>query len=328
MIPSAAPPTPLVGLKARAHFQTPADLRRALARLDALTPRRALLSVDYRPETLTADAVAAHRAFAARHPTWSTYVPLCAPGCDPMITAVATPTDCRQCMFYEAGRCQGMGRAAADWGQGAGPPALQPLTRDPLDHRRADFAADTPIAYWMPTHAQIAAIAAGIDGPVWDVGGANGLFAALLAAEGLDVTIVDPVDAYPTPQNTKRIIADVRAIDGRSPAAIFISWPPPAESFADVIARHQPAVVAYATDVEGFCGRQPGYAEADAFADRVEWRTYAETGPGLPRPDREWAVRCHHDLRRGGAPLGRLQLWSPTTAEAEVAPYPWEREED
>jgi hypothetical protein len=335
LIRTSAPPAPLVGLKARAHFETTADLIAALARLDHLTPRRALLAVDYRPDTLTTDAVAAHRHFAARHPDWSTYVPLCAPGCDAMIQAVATPQDCAGCLFYEAGRCQGMGRAASDWGHGAGPPALQPVDRPVLDYRRADFAADTPIAYWMPTHAQIAAIAAQIDGPVWDVGGANGFFAALLAAEGLDVTIIDPVDAYPTPHpstahRTQRIVADVRDVTGPSPAAIFISWPPPGERFADVIATHAPAVVAYATDVEGFCGCQPGYAEVDAFTDRAEWRVHAQIGPGLVGPSREWRVRCHHDLRRGGAPLGRLQLWPPTpaaSAHPQVAPYPWEREE-
>lgn len=328
LIRRPGPPDPLVGLRARVHFDAPDGLAAALARLDGLHPRRALLALDYRPTTLTRDAVAIHRAFAARHPEWSTYVPLCAPDAPPAIRAVATPEDCAGCMFHEAGRCQGMGRAASDWGQPGAGPALAPVDR-PLDrYRRADFAATIPIAYWMPTHAQIATLAAAIDGPVWDIGGANGFFAALLAAEGLEVTVIDPVDAWPTPPGVARIVADVRVVDRPPPAALFISWPPPGESFADVIARACPKVIAYAQDLEGFCGRQPGYAEVDAFADRLEWRGFATTGLGIEGPWRRWEVRCHHDLRAGGPPLGSLRLWPATPEVQGVAPYAWERPED
>jgi hypothetical protein len=94
-----------------------------------------------------------------------------------------------------------------------------------------------------------------------------------------------------------------------------------------VIARWQPAVLAYALDREGFCGRQVGYAEVDAFVDRLEWRGFATTGSGrASTPDRAWQVRCHHDLRRGGAPLGHLALWSNIATVSEVTPYPWEVE--
>lgn len=322
------PPDPLIGLRARIHFADLDGLRRALARLDALQPRRALFTVDYRPATLTHEAIALHRQFAARHPAWSTYVPLCAPDAPAMIRAAATPSDCAGCLFHEAGRCQGMGRAAADWGLPGAGPALLPVDRPLHQIRRADFAADRPIAYWLPTHAQIATIAAAIDGPVWDIGGANGFFAALLAAEGLDVTVIDPIDAWPTPPGVRRVVADVHGVDLPPPAAVFISWPPPGESFHAVIERIRPAVVAYAQDVEGFCGRQPGYAEVDAFADRVEWRGWRDTAPPMPGPCAAWAVRCHHDLRRGGAPLGTLRLWPPQPPVEQVAPYPWERPDD
>lgn len=329
LIARDGPPAEWIGGRIRVHFDTPAELAEALARLEPMHPRRALLAVDYRPHTLTAPAVALHRAFAARHPAWSTYVPLCAPDADALIHAVATPADCAGCLFYEAGRCQGMGLAASRWGHGAAPPALLPVDRPLSAWTRANFAADRPVAYWLPTHARIATIAAGIDGPVWDVGGANGFFAMLLAAEGLDVTIIDPVDAYPTPPGVRRIVADVRTVDGPPPAALFISWPPPGESFADVIARWRPATLAYALDAEGFCGRQAGYAEVDAFADRLEWRGYPTIGPGLTAPaDETWQVPCHHDLRRGGPPLGRVSLWSTGAADRTprppVEPYPWE----
>lgn len=345
MVPAPGPPAVLRALWARVAFERPADLAAALARLDGLvaapTLRKALVQVRYRPDQLTAEAAAHHAAFAARHGARvSTYLPFCLPGSPQHATlgAFATPDDCHGCVFYRGMACQGLGDDPSPWAAlGADLLPLADVRRPVREHVRADFAGNRPLVYWLPERRHVAAIGAAVraaGGRVWDLGGGNGFLAGLLAAdEDLDVTVVDVAADYPMPAGVRRQVRDIRAPAGEPPPdALLLSWPPTGDGFRDVVERLDPAVVVYAVDAEGFCGRRPGFAGVIATAGGLEWFHYPENDfrPLHGRPVvGEWRVRTYRDLRDGSRRRsGRLQIRARRPLPAvSVSPgdrYPWE----
>jgi len=332
----------LRALWARVEFETIDGLEAALARLDPLltaaTLRKALVGVRYSPRTLRPEAAVRHAAFAARHgERLSTWLPFCLPGSPNFARfgALATPPRCHDCIFYEARACQGLGDEPVPWAGLPAEPALRSIDGDVHDFERADFGARIPVAYWMPRRRHVSAVGAAVraaGGRLWDIGGANGFLAGLLAAdEGVDVTVIDRLDAYPTPPGVTRWAGSVRDfLDRPTPDALLISWPPTGDGFRDVVERLEPDVVIYAVDAEGFCGRRPGYAGVVARADGLRWFDFGVNDfaalPGRPRRA-AWRVRCHRDLRAGGPPGGRLRIRSrrPLATPMEATPYAWEK---
>ncbi len=340
LVQAAGPPPVLRALWARVAFDE--DLAPALARLEpwlaAPTLRRALVQVVYRPEQLRSQAAAVHADFARRHAARvSTYLPFCLPGSSQFsaMGAFATPHDCHGCVFYQGMACQGLGADPAPWsGLGSDRLPLEDVARPVHAYARADFAGNRPLQYWLPERRHIAAIGAAVraaGGRLWDLGGGNGLLAGLLAAdEGLDVTVVDVCDAYPTPAGVRRQVRDVRATIEGAPRALLMSWPPTGDGFRDVVDEIEPDVVVYAFDAEGFCGRRPGYAGVFATPDGLEWFAYPENDfrPLRGRPVvGQWRVRTYRDLRVGdGKRSGILQIRARVDAgrPAPAARYPWE----
>ncbi|MCB9545977.1 MAG: hypothetical protein H6706_08960 [Myxococcales bacterium] len=316
LVATAGPPRRLRALRMFARA-TP-DLAAALAHLAPVVQRpglrRALLQVRYTPDALTADRAAAHQAFLRRFPHVSGWLPFCLPGTPQHATLgpLATPHDCRGCLFYEGRACQGLGDEAAAFGDPAAGLALQPVDRPLAAYGPADFAAPVPIAYWRPTDGQIATLAAAVraaGGRLWDVGGGNGYLGARLAAAGVAVRVIDPAP-YVGPPGVERVRDDVRRVADAAPDALLLSWPPTGDGFADVIARLRPKVLITAGDVDGFCGCHPEHAAVVATPEGLAWF-------GWPRPDRypgyrvarRWRVRSHQDLRHPGTPWqGRLVL--------------------
>lgn len=341
LVPAAGPPRRLRALWATVEFGTPAELAAALGRLDpalaAPDLRHALIQVHYTPATLSTEAARHHLDFARRHPRASTWLPFCLPGSPEYgrLGPLATPEDCHGCLFYEALACQGLGGDPVPWSARRGAePALRPVDRAVERFRRADFGAAEPVAYWMPERRQVATIAAAVriaGGTLWDLGGGNGFIAALLAREGLAVTVIDRVPHYSTPPGVSRIVGDVRDPWPDPPDALLISWPPTGDGFRDVVRRLRPKVVVYAYDADGYCGRRAGHAGVVARAEGLSWFRYPVDDfaplPGLRRRA-AWSVACHHDLRRDARTRsGRLEIRAgfdlpPVPA---VEPYPWEQ---
>jgi hypothetical protein len=340
LVPTAGPPPVLRALWARVAFD--GDLTPALSQLEpwlgAPTLRRALVQVVYRPEQLTAANAEVHAAFARRHADKaSTYLPFCLPGSPQFATmgAFATPHDCHGCVFYQGMACQGLGGDPAPWSAlGSERLPLEDVARPVHAYGRDDFAGKRPLQYWLPERRHVAAIGAAVravGGGLWDLGGGNGFLAGLLAAdEGLDVTVVDVCDAYPTPAGVRRAVRDVRATVAGAPRALLLSWPPTGDGFRDVVEAIDPDVVVYALDAEGFCGRRPGYAGVFATPDGLEWFAYPENDfrPLRGRPVvGQWRVRTYRDLRAGdGKRSGILQIRArvPLAPAAAATRYPWE----
>lgn len=346
--PVAAPPVEPRALWARVVFDNDADLATALDHLEPIVAapglERVLLQLRYAPKTLTRTAGALHRDFMARHEARLTgWQPFCLPGSANYaeLGALATPADCRGCLFYQGRACQGLGDELEPFSGLSGGLALQRLgpTRSLDTLRDADFIAQVPAAYWMPERVQIATIGAIARANssrrrpvVWDIGAGNGLFGALLARdEGLDVTLIDQIEAYPTPAGVRRIIQDARApVPGPPPDMLFISWPPTGDGFRELIEKLDPKVVVYARDLDGFCGRNLDHCGVIARATGLEWHAFAVddfaplTGKVIQA---QWHVRCHHDLLKG-APTrsGSLEVRAalPGSPPAQLTPYPWE----
>ncbi len=263
------------------NADTPAALDAALthvsAFLDAEPGAEATVRVVYVEGLRNGLATARHLAFARRHlGSVSTFVPVCVPGSPPhaQLARFASPPNCHDCVLYQGRACQGFGFEAQPFEGLTASPALLPLDRPASTFGDEDFRAQTPVCYWRPEAEVVAQIAMWIraaGGSVWDVGGANGYLSGLLAqAFGLTATIVDPLSCYPTPEGTSRLVADVRTLFPPPPDALLISWPPTGDGFRDVVKRLRPAVVIYARDQAGHCGRTPGHRRVRARASGLE----------------------------------------------------------
>lgn len=318
MVPRPGPPARLRALRI---FADPPDLAAALAQVAPwlARPRRVLLQVRYTPEHLSPVEGRAHHDFLQQYPQVAGYLPFCLPGSPQHATlgVYATPTACDTCIFREGRACPGLvGDGLAD---AAAP--LAALDRPVEAYGAADFAAPLPVAWWQPTEAHLAAIVAAVQpvgGALWDIGGANGYLAARLAARGLAVTVIDPIE-WPTPPGVRRVVADVRDFvrdSGERCAALLTSWPPTGDGFRDVIEALQPAVLVTAGDADGFCGCHPGHAAVVARAEGLQWFGWPVSDhtpwPGL-RLQQRWRVHTPHDLRTGGPPAGVLKLWTCAT---------------
>lgn len=326
---------PVVGclrLTAHVDFDDARSLQRALGRVDGLLathrPRAAHVLVRHRPETLTEPIAAVHAAWAAAAPAHVRVPrPLCFPGLD--TRPFATPEDCAGCILHARG-CQGLDGTA----EPTGGLTTQPPPGAPPTWTRAAFAAEQPFAYWLPTRAIIgrfvAAVGATGRDTVWDLGGGSGWLGALLAAEGLRVTLIDTEARTDTPPGVGRRVADARSLCGPPPAAVVVSWPPPGHGFRETLERLRPAVVLQAFDADGSVGRRRGHlvCQVDAEAVRVEGSAVDDFDP-LPgyAVHGPWPTWTHADLRRGaGAPGGwaQIQTLGATLPAASGPPYPWE----
>ncbi len=327
-VPRAGPPRRLRALWAVLDFDDPRELEAGLEALSAHLPgglTRLLLR--YRAETLSRRAVAAHRGFLEAHPQISSLVPLCAPDRPADLRAAATPEDCRGCLYFEGGACQGMGWHLSARRGGT----LRPFEGDLPALAALDFAADEPPAYWRPTRADVAAIGAAVravGARLWDVGGANGFLAGLLARdEGLAVSVLDPVP-FPSPTGVERVQAGAEALPAAA-RAVLVSWPPVGEGFREALARVQPELIIYALDGAGFCGRRPGFAGVHARGPMLQWYGYAHSDfaawPGRPVQLRR-KVLAYADLRANRGATGVLQIRAAraTPSGAPAKPYPWE----
>lgn len=338
MVPRAAPAS-ITALWARVEAPDSAAFAAALAHLEPAleSVHSAFVTVRYAPLALTAASTALHAAFAARHPQVSTAVPFCLPG-QPNFDrfgAFATPPDCAGCLFYEGRACAGLGHEALPWAALAPPTAaLRGFALTSVT--AADFTGARPVACWRPTRALMASIAAAMraaGGRVVDLGGGNGFFSALLAAEGLDVTLVDVADG-PTPAGVRRVVAPATAALGLDADAVFVSWPPTGNGFREAIEAIDPAVIALAADLDDgvrLCGRQPGHAGVVATAAGLRWYGWPrvdDAGPWPGRPLRaSWRVPSYRTLCAGEPRAdGVVELFSaePLPGLADQGRYPWE----
>lgn len=319
-------------LTAHVDFDDARSLQRALDRVDGLLtthrPRAARVLLRHRPTTLTESIATLHESWAAAAPA-HVHVPrpLCFPGLE--TRAFATPDDCAGCILHARG-CQGLEGTAEPIGGATTAPPPGP----PASWTRAAFAAEQPFAYWLPTRAIIgrfvAAVGATGRGTVWDLGGGSGWLAALLAAEGLRVTLIDTEARSDTPPGVERLVADARHLDGPPPAAVVVSWPPPGHGFRETLARLRAPVVLQAFDADGSVGRRRGHLVAHVTAAGVRLAPgpvddfdplpgYTLHGP--------WPTWTHADLRRGSDTPGgwaQIQTLDDTLPAASGAPYPWE----
>jgi hypothetical protein len=335
MVPRAAPPPTINALWARVEAPNAADLATALAHLEPVMPRARLpfVTVRYAAEALVPESTQAHAAFAARHPHASTALPFCLPGSAnyARLGALATPPDCAGCLFYEGQACAGLGHEALPWA------ALAPETAALRGFEisaitAADFAGTQPVACWRPTHALIATLAAAVravGGRLLDVGGGNGFFSALLAAEGVKATVLDVADG-PTPAGVSRVVGDANEAMHVTDA-VLISWPPTGQGFRALADTLNPAVVIQAYDADHLCGRQPDHAGVVATAAGLRWFGWPRTDdlgpwPGLPH-HRRWTVLSYRALCAGSALHdGVVEVWSavPLVDHAPAGVYAWE----
>ncbi|MCB9522825.1 MAG: hypothetical protein H6702_05510 [Myxococcales bacterium] len=286
-----------------------AGLRQALAHLRPALAHHTEVRVRY---------PALDPALAAVHSAWVAETgadgaaPWCLsplPGQRAAAQAVATPPDCAGCLLYQPGRCPGLGQAPRPWAEVL--PQAPPLRPVPplADLTDADFAGDHPVGNWRPAPADIdrlAQAAGRAGGRVVDLGGGNGLFAALLAARGLAVTVVDPNGNGPTAPGVRRIVAPAaEAVAHLQADAVLISWPPTGVDLRGPAEALDPAVLLLAHDGEGLCGRTPGQAGVVARPDGLTWFRWPAADDFAPAPHRPlqatWRVPSYRSLVAGHA---------------------------
>ena len=268
-------------LRVSISFDDILELQLALEQLDQLLQARSLkvclLQIKYRVQTLTKEARVLHENFARRHPTVSTYLPLCLPP-SPLgdLSKWTTPHDCAHCMFHEGKKCGGLtGEEGKRTSKGyedllAGGALASSWTWPLIKH---EFIHSPPVCYWWPELSLRSDLLQTLNPfkpeVIWDIGGGNGFLAWLfkqLLPSLKKAYCIDPIaHIYPQPQGVLSIslkaedlLIDPKQNQAKKPDLVVISWPTTGLSYQSLLSNLQPKIIVRASDQDGVCGVRKG----------------------------------------------------------------------